>query len=91
MKDPVSGGALTGNSGSPGESHQKRSQLMGKKVKGLISTNCQLEKQSWDVEHSTGNTVNNTVITMYRVRWVLGLPGRTLCKVYECLVTMLYT
>ena len=35
-----------------------------KKVKGLRSTNWQLQKSHGDVEYSTGNRVNNTVITL---------------------------
>ena len=34
--------------------------------------------------------VNNIVITMYGVRRVLEISGGTLCKVYDCLIAMLY-
>ena len=44
-----------------------------------------------DVKSSTGNVVNNSVITMYCARWVLELSGGPLCKAHDCLTTMLYT
>ena len=45
-----------------------------KTVKGL-STSGWLQNSHGDVKYSTGNTVNNIVITMYGVRWVLDLLG----------------
>ena len=38
-----------------------------------------------------GNTVNNIVITVYGVTWVLNLLGWSLHKVYKCLIAMSYT
>ena len=46
-----------------------------KKVKGLRSTNWQLQNSHGDVNSSIRNIINNTVKTMYGVRWVLHLWG----------------
>ena len=46
---------------------------------------------SWDVKYSIENIINNTVITMYGARWVLEISWGIVCKVYDCLTTMLYT
>ena len=46
-----------------------------KKVKGLKSTNWQLQNSHRDVKYSIGNIANNIVITVYGVRWVLELSG----------------
>ena len=46
-----------------------------KKVKGLRRTNWKLQNSHRDVKHSTGNTVNNIVVTMYGARWVLEISG----------------
>ena len=45
-----------------------------KEVKWLRSTTW-LQSNHRDVEYSIGNRVNNTVTTMYGVRWVQGLWG----------------
>ena len=51
-----------------------------------------IKKYSYeDVKYSTGGVVNSSIISMYVVRWVLDLLWRSLCKVYEYLITMLYT
>ena len=47
---------------------------MGKKGKGR-STNWQLQNSHGNVKDGIGNIVNNTVIIMYGVGWVLDLPG----------------
>ena len=44
-----------------------------KKVNELRSTNWQLQNSHRDVKYSTGNMVNNIVITMCGARWVLDL------------------
>ena len=41
-----------------------------KKVKGLRCINWLLKNSHGDVKYSTGNIVNDIVITMYNVRWV---------------------
>ena len=61
-----------------------------KKEKGLRSTNWQLQNNHRDVKYSVGNVVNNIVLIMYGVTWVLDLLGGSLCKLYKCLITMLY-
>ena len=61
-----------------------------KMVKGLISTNRQLQNSHWDVNYSTGNIVNYIVVTMYGARWILELLRGTLSKVYDCLTATLY-
>ena len=40
------------------------------KVKGLSSTNWQLQNTHRDVNHIIGNIVNNMVITMDGARWL---------------------
>ena len=45
-----------------------------------------------DVKHNIGKTGNDMVIALMNgVRWVLDLFGRSLHKVYQCLITMLCT
>ena len=46
-----------------------------KKVTGLRSTNWQLQNSHGDMKFSIGNILNNIVISMYSVRWVLDLLG----------------
>ena len=46
-----------------------------KKVKGLRSTDWQLENSHGDVKVQRRNIVGNTVITTDGVRWVLEIPG----------------
>ena len=43
------------------------------------------------VNYSMGNVVDNIVITLYGARWVLEISGGALCKMCDCLNTMLYT
>ena len=64
---------------------------MGEKCKGLRSTSWQLQNSHRDVKYSTRNVVNNTVITMYGARWVPEIMRGSLCKIYDCLNTLLYT
>ena len=40
------------------------------------------------MEYSTGNTVTSIVATAYGDSWVLGFSAESLCKSYECLITM---
>ena len=47
-----------------------------KKVEGLRSRNWYLQNSYRSIKYSTGNTVN-IVITMYGIRWVLDLSGRS--------------
>ena len=61
-----------------------------KKLKGLRSTNWQLQNSGEDVKCSIGSIVNSVIIIMYGVRWVLDLSGGSLCKLYKCLTPMLY-
>ena len=62
-----------------------------KKVKGLGSTNCIIKRVRGGGKYSIENIVNNTVITTSGVRQVLDLWGRSHCKAYKSLITMLYT
>ena len=51
-------------------------------MKGLESTNWKLQNSHGDVKYSTGNTVNNIVITMCGARWMLEISrGNTLSSV----------
>lgn len=45
------------------------------KVKGLPGADRWSQDSRGDVKPSTGNTVGNIVVAMYRARWVLELPG----------------
>ena len=60
-------------------------------MKGLRSTDWQLQNGHGDVKYSIGNLVNNIIMTMYCARWIQELLGGALSKVYDCLTTMLYT
>ena len=42
-------------------------------------------------KYGTGNIVNRFVITMYGARWAPKMLEGLLCKVYDCLTTMLYS
>ena len=44
-----------------------------KEVKGLRRTDWQSQDSHGNVKYLTGNIVDNIVITMYGVRWVLDL------------------
>ena len=56
-----------------------------------LSTSWRLQNSHRDVKRSKGSIVNYIAITMYGAGWALGLLGGTLCKVYDCLATTLYT
>ena len=62
-----------------------------KKGKGLRSPKWQSQNSHKDVNSLIGNVVNTIVITRSGARWVLEITGGPLCKVYDCLTTMLYT
>ena len=49
-------------------------------MKGLTSTDWQLQNNDGDVNCSVGNIDDNTVITMYGAIWILGISGGTLMK-----------
>ena len=53
-----------------------------KKVKGLRRIDWQFENSHRGAKYSTGNIVNNTVITVCGVRWVLEILGESLCNHY---------
>ena len=61
-----------------------------KKVKGLRSTEWQLQNSHGDVKYSIEKRVNNIVTTMYGARWILDSLRGSFCKLYKHL-TMLYT
>ena len=58
---------------------------IGEKVKELRCTNWLLQNPHRDVKYCIGNTINNTVMTMCVVRWILGLLGWSLSKL--CLIS----
>ena len=62
-----------------------------KKVKELRSTNWQLQNSHTDIKYNIENIVHNIVTTMHGARWVLTISGKTLCKVNNFLIAMLYT
>ena len=41
------------------------------------------------VKYSIGNIISNIVITMYGASWVLEVSSIPLCKIYDCLTTIL--
>ena len=47
----------------------------GEKGEGIKKYELVVIEQSQDVKYSKGNIVNDSVITMYNVRWVLDLLG----------------
>ena len=61
------------------------------KVKGLKSTNWQLQNSQRDEKYNIRNIVSNSVIILIGARWVLELLGGSLYKSYKCLTTVLYT
>ena len=63
----------------------------GENVKRLRTTNWWLKNSHRNVKYSTGNIVNDIVVTVYSVTEVLEMSEKLLCKVYDCLVTILYT
>ena len=60
------------------------------KVSGLRSADWQLTKQSWECKVQHKKYSQYIVITIHGARWVLEMSGGTLCKVYNCLTTLLY-
>ena len=74
------GGYGGGGTGGPGE-----------RDKGIQKYKLAVTKQSegYTVQHR--NIVDNILITMYGVRWGLGIWEGPVCKVHDCLTTMLYT
>ena len=61
-----------------------------KELKEVRSTDRQLQNSHRDVKYSVGNIVNNILIIMCGLRWVLEI-WETLCKICDCLPTTLYT
>ena len=61
-----------------------------KKVKGLRSTSWWLQNSHGDVNYSIGHIVSYIVITMRGARRVPEISGGSLCKVCNCLTTMVY-
>ena len=53
-----------------------------KKMKGLKSTNWLAQNSHGDGTYSTGNIVNNIVITVHGARWALELWGITSQIIY---------
>ena len=58
----------------------------GEGGEGIGRDNWWLQNSHWDV----GNTVSSVGIAMYSAKWVLEIFGGTLCKVHNCLTTVLY-
>ena len=48
---------------------------IGKKVEGIKKYKLVVTNSHRDVKYSIRNTVNNILITMYGVRWILDLSG----------------
>ena len=60
-----------------------------KRVKGLRSTNWQLQYSHRYLKYNIGNIVNN-ILTMQGAWWVLYLLAWSLCKLYKSLTTMIF-
>ena len=60
---------------------------MGKKEKGLRSTNWQLENSRGNIKHNRKKVVDNTAITMCGATLQI---TSSLHKLYNCLTPMLY-
>ena len=51
-----------------------------------------LEKSPWDFrEVQSGEYGHGIIITACDARWVLEIQEGSICKVYDCLTTLLYT
>ena len=61
-----------------------------KMVKGLISTNRQLQNSHWDVKYRMESSANNTVRTLHGAGRVQDFLGDH-CGFYKCLTSVLYT
>ena len=55
------------------------------------TTQKDVHKMLLTVDNSIGNVVTKILVTVCAAVWVLEKLGRTLCKVYDCVATMLYT
>ena len=64
---------------------------MGGKGEQIKKYKLVITKQSWDVKFSIKNIVNDIVITVDDARSVLALSGESLCKLYNCMTTILCT
>ena len=53
---------------------------LGEKGDRMRNTDLWLQSSHRDVTQSTGNTVNNTVVTMYGVRWLRDISGEYFVK-----------
>lgn len=61
------------------------------KVKGIKYKLSVIKISMRNVKYSVSNIVSDTVITVFGVRQVLDFLGRSLHKVYKCLITVLNT
>ena len=75
------------------DGHQMGGRLGGwvKKVKGYGRAGGKLQDSHGDVQDSTGNRLNNNVITICGSRWLLELLEGLLHKLYNCLTSMWHT
>ena len=64
---------------------------MGGKGERIKKYKLVITKQSWDVKFSIKNIVNDIVITVDDAKSVLALSGESLCKLYNCMTTILCT
>lgn len=62
-----------------------------KSGKGIRNTNRQVRSSHGDAERSTGNTVGTIMITVDGARWAPETLWGALCRVSDCLATVLYT
>ena len=65
--------------------------VMGEKGEGIQMYQMPVTKSHGDIKYILGNIVNNILTTTCGVRCVLELPGRSLCEIHKCLITVLYT
>ena len=64
---------------------------LGIKGEGTKKYKLTVVSSQGNIKNSIRNMDNNIIMTIYGIRWVLGLSEQSLCRLYKCLTTMLYT
>ena len=59
-------------------------------MKDLRTADWQLQNSHGDVNYSMGKRVSNIVMTMYGAGWIIEILRCTICRIYDCLATVLY-
>ena len=66
---------------------------LGEKGEGIEKYSLVVKNSHGGLKYNIGDIVSNILIAVYGTGWVLAIRqwGGPLCKVYDCLSTMLYT